>query len=96
MSLPYKVEKRKRCEKWRIRERLIKDSFQLVILWELILRQSIFKAGYVYHNIEDIDLETFMDEKVYDEYCHNILLFKKAQDLYAQQIRSFVLEGKKS
>ena len=55
-----------------------------------------FKAGYVYHNIEDIDLETFMDEKVYDAYCHNILLFKKAQDSYAQQIRSFVLEGKKS
>ena len=50
----------------------------------------------MYHNIEDIDLETFMDEKVYDAYCHNILLFKKAQDSYAQQIRSFVLEGKKS
>lgn len=53
-----------------------------------------FKAGYVYRNIEDIDLESLMDKKIYDEYCHNILSFKKAQDLYAQQIRSFVLKGK--
>lgn len=47
MSLPYKVEKRKRCEKWRIRERLIKDSFQLVILWALILRRLTSRTEYM-------------------------------------------------
>ena len=55
-----------------------------------------FKAGYVYQSIEDIHLEILMNKKVYDGYCHNILRFKKAQDAYAQQIRSFVLEGKNS
>ena len=55
-----------------------------------------FKAGYVYRSIKDIDLEAFMEKKVYDEFCRNILRFKKAQDAYVQQIRLFVLEGKNS
>ena len=55
-----------------------------------------FKAGYVYHNIEDIDLETLWTKKYMMHIVITYCCSKRHKIPYAQQIRSFVLEGKKS
>lgn len=52
-----------------------------------------FKTGSVYERIEDLNLDSFMDKNIYKEYCQNILLFKRAQDKYVNNVKLFVLEG---
>ncbi len=48
------------------------------------------KVGYLYHDLNSLDLESFFNEKTYTDYLQNIQLYRKKHQQYRKKLASFL------